>query len=240
MKPQHYARTPAENVRAVEERLEQLEDELQAASDEQAILDAQGRYLEGLRGASEQYARGLALGRTKVEEQDRISRFFHEQDQGLRASRRDLDKQKRKINRTLDKARRELEQMKSARPPERYQAIVELEALSEGEFNAELTYNVKQAAWKPLYDIRLLETEGGYDLEIEGLAQISQSSGQDWLDVDLKVSTARTELNRRVPELKPWYVDVYSPSTPRAATARRQKIWSGSTGDVDGSIHRSR
>lgn len=223
VKRQHYEETPAENVRAVEERVEQLEDELQAATDEQAILDAQGRYLEGLRGASEQYARGLALGRTKVEEQERISRFFHEQDQGLRASRRELDKQKRELNRTLDKARRELEQMMSARPPERYQAIVELEVLSEGEFDAEITYNVKQAAWTPLYDMRLVETEGGYDLEIEGIAQITQSSGQDWLDVDLKVSTAQTELNRRVPELKPWYVDVYRPPTPRAAPARMQK-----------------
>jgi uncharacterized protein (TIGR02231 family) len=223
VKRQHYAETPAEQVRAVEERIERLEDDLQAAADEQAILDAQGRYLEGLRGASEQYARGLALGRTKVEEQDQISRFFREQDRGLRASRREIDKQKRKLSRDLDKARRELEELKSARPPERYQASVELEVLAEGEFDAEITYNVRQAARTPLYDVRLVETESGHDLEIEGIAQVTQSSGQDWLDVDLKVSTSQTELSRRVPELKPWYVDVYTPPTPRISRARAQK-----------------
>jgi uncharacterized protein (TIGR02231 family) len=56
-------------------------------------------------------------------------------------------------------------------------------------------------------------------LEVQAIAQISQSSGQDWPDVDLKVSTARTELNRRLPELKPWYVDVYQPPVVRAAPA---------------------
>jgi uncharacterized protein (TIGR02231 family) len=223
VKRQHFAETPAEKVRQLEESIEQLEDELQAVSDEQAILDAQGRYLEGLRGASEQYARGLALGRTTVEEQEQLGRFFREQDQELRVSRRDLDRQRRALNRDLDKARRELEQLKSARPPERYQATVELEVHSEGEFDAEITYNVRQAAWTPLYDVRLVETESGYDLEIEGIAQITQSTGQDWRDVDLKVSTAQAELSQRVPELKPWFIDVFREPTPRVAAARRQK-----------------
>lgn len=217
---QHYEETPAQTVRELEATIEQREDELQVIADEQAVLDAQGRYLEGLRGASEQYARGLALGRTKVDEQAAIGRSFQQQDQDLRASRRELEKEKRGLARSLDKARRELEQLQSARPTQRNRAIVDLDVLSSGGFDVELTYNVSRASWKPLYDLRLVETEGEYELYLEGLAVITQSSGQDWADVALKVSTARLDLNRRLPELKPWYLDIYTPPMPRVAPTR--------------------
>ncbi|MGD8806475.1 MAG: mucoidy inhibitor MuiA family protein, partial [Chloroflexota bacterium] len=215
----HYEETPAANVRELEARIDGLEDELKAFLDGQEVLEAQGRYLEGLRGASEQFARGLALGRTSVEEQGRIGRFMQEQDEALRSKARELDRKKRDVSRMLDKSRRELEQVTSARPRERNQAAIDVEVLSPGEFRAELIYNVNRASWKPLYDVRLVQAEDGHELEVQAIAQISQSSGQDWPDVDLRVSTARTELNRRLPELKPWYVDVYQPPVVRAAPA---------------------
>ncbi|UCG24297.1 MAG: mucoidy inhibitor MuiA family protein [Chloroflexota bacterium] len=217
---QHFEKTPAEKIRELEEEVEKLQDDLQALADEKAVMDAQVRYIEGLRGESEQYARGLALGRTKVAEQEKISRFFQEQDKELRASKRDLEKQTRALSKTLDKTRRELDELRSGRPAQRNQAIVDLEVLSAGNFEAEVVYNVRQASWKPIYDVRLLETEGGNILVIEGIAQITQSSGQDWADVKLKVSTARIGLNRRLPKLKPWYIDVYQPPMPRATPAR--------------------
>ena len=216
----HFEETPAEKVRELEEKVEALEDDLQVLADEQAVLDAQVRHLEGLRGESEQYARGLALGRTKVEEHEKISRFFQEQDKELRASKRESEKEARALSKTLDKTRRELDQLKSARPAQRNQAIVDLEVMSAGDFEAEVVYNVRQASWKPIYDVRLLEIEGGNELVIEGIAQITQSSGQDWANVKLKVSTARIGLNRRLPKLKPWYIDVYHRPMPRAAPAR--------------------
>ena len=217
---QHFEETPAQTVRGLEETIEGLEDDLQALADEQAVLNAQVRQLEGLRGESEQYARGLALGRTKVEELERISRFFQEQDKELRAANRDVEKQKRILSKALDKAERELQELKSARPAQRNQAIVDMEVLSAGDFEAEVVYNVRRASWKPIYDVRLVEKENGNELVIEGIAQITQSTGQDWTDVKLQVSTASIGLNRRLPELKPWYIDVYHPPMPRVEAAR--------------------
>lgn len=219
----HYEQTPAANVRDLEARIDELEDELKAVIDEQEVLEAQGRYLDGLRGASEQFARGLALGRTSVEEQGKISQFLQDQDKALRGSTRELDRQKRDLDRALEKARRDLDQVSAARPRERNEVVIDIETLAPGQFEAELVYNVRRASWKPLYDVRLVESDEGNALEIQGLAQITQSSGQDWLDVEVQVSTARTELSRRLPDLRPWYVDVYQPPVPRAAPARMGK-----------------
>jgi len=216
---QYYEETPAERVHELERRIDSVEDEMRAITDEEEILQAQERYLEGLRGASEQYARGLALGRTSVEKQSQISQFFFDQDLELRASGRALALRKRELGRALDKARRELEQLKSSQPRQRYQAIVELEVIEAGDFQAEVVYNVHSARWRPIYDIKFEDTEAGQFLKVIGIAQITQSSGQDWTDVELKVSTARPELGRQLPELEPWYIDVYHPPVPRAPMA---------------------
>ena len=118
----HLEETPAERVRELETKIEALEDDLKAIAAERDVLDAQGRYVEGLRDESKQFAKGLALGKTNVESQERISNFLQAQDRALRVEARELDKKSRELQRTLDKLRRELDQVASARPRQRNQA----------------------------------------------------------------------------------------------------------------------
>jgi uncharacterized protein (TIGR02231 family) len=71
-----------------------------------------------------------------------------------------------------------------------------------------------------LYDIRLSPGEDARYLGISTIAQVTQSSGQNWTGVQLTVSTARPALNQRLPELKPWFVDEYRPPRPRQFRTR--------------------
>jgi uncharacterized protein (TIGR02231 family) len=66
-----------------------------------------------------------------------------------------------------------------------------------------------------LYDVRLVEADEGYSLNVTYLAQITQNTGQEWQGVKLTVSTARPALNQRLPELRPWFLDVYRPPIPQ-------------------------
>ncbi len=221
----HYERTPQAKARQLEDEILEVEDDLKALVDEQEVMKAQGRYLEGLRQASEQFARGLALGRTKVEDQLTLTGFLKEQDLELRQASRRLNKQKREVQNRLDKLQRELRELMTARPKERYQVIVETEALSGGTFKPEITYVVNQAGWQPLYDVRLTEEGEVEKLTITHLAEIYQRTGQDWNGVVLHVSTARPALSQRAPDLKPWYVDEYRPPEimPRRAMAQSSR-----------------
>jgi uncharacterized protein (TIGR02231 family) len=49
------------------------------------------------------------------------------------------------------------------------------------------------------------------------LAQVTQHSGEDWPSVQLTLSTARPALSATLPELDPWYVQVYYPAPKPAA-----------------------
>ncbi|MFQ5400719.1 MAG: mucoidy inhibitor MuiA family protein [Anaerolineae bacterium] len=214
----HYGESPALKVRDLEQQIETLEDELRVLADDRAGWEAHARYLEGLRQATVEYARGLSRGRSTVEDQAQLAAYVREQDQETRAAMRELDVQKREVTRKLEKLRRDLEGFQAARPRSRYQARIEVEAASEGEFGVELSYVVGQAGWRPLYDLRLAQRDedGGTEhvVEVSTFAQVTQNSGQDWKGVALTVSTARPALNQRLPELKPWYLDVYQPPRP--------------------------
>lgn len=215
----HYAATPAANAAALEEGIEKLQMELQALFDRQAVKQASVDHLQGLRLATNEYAWGLARGRSTAENQASLMRFFEEEDTRLRGDLRALEEEQRGLKDELAKLQAELDQIRSARPRQRYEARLEIEALSPGDFVVEINYVVGRAGWQPLYDMRLRESGVESTVAVASLAQITQNTGQDWDGVRLSVSTARPALNQRVPELKPWFVDILQPQ-PRMFKAQ--------------------
>lgn len=210
----YYTETPAVQARDLEQQIEQLDDQMRVLKDRQAVLLAQVKYLDGLRQATAEYAKGLSRGKTSVEDQAKLVAFLQEQDIQVRGELRELDLQQRELTRQLDKLRKELAALQSSRPRQRYQARIDVEVMSEGSFSPELSYVVNGAGWQPLYDVRLLDSDNSRSLEVAYMAQVTQNTGQDWRGVALVVSTARPALNQRLPELHPWFVNIFVPAPP--------------------------
>lgn len=204
----NYRDVPAEKVRTLTEQIEDVQDGLRAVADDKATQQAQQTYLDGIRQQTEQFARGLALGRTDVEKQVELLTFLQGQDVQVREQVRLLDQRERELQKTLQHLQAELKQHMSAGSKQRYRATVEVEVLEDGNFSAELTYVVNRAVWQPLYDVRLTESNA---IVLTQLAQVMQRSGEDWENVALTLSTARPALNQRKPELKTWYINEFVP-----------------------------
>lgn len=218
----YYAETPATRAQEIEKELQVRREALRVIEDDRENRLALGRHLEGLRLATNEYAKGLARGRTTVEDQARLVQFLQEQDAQLRAELRGLDEKKRAVQREIEKLEQELKQLGSARPRQRFQAILDVEVMEAGDFTAEASYVVGRAGWQPLYDIRLVEQtsatnangQSSRTLSLSYLAQVTQDTGQEWQGVGLTVSTARPALNQRLPELHPWFIDEFRPLPP--------------------------
>nr|KAJ3419555.1 hypothetical protein HK105_006806 [Polyrhizophydium stewartii] len=70
-----------------------------------------------------------------------------------------------------------------------------------------LTYMVNNAQWVPSYDIRVSSEKES--LELTYKAEISQSSGEDWKDALLTLSTARASMRGDMETLeKPWSLKI--------------------------------
>ncbi len=221
---QFFEESPAEAVRALEGQIEEVQDAIRVLEDQKAGWQAHGAYLDGIRKATAEFAKGLSRGKTTIAEQQQVIAFLHEQDEAMRTAVHQLEKEQRTLLRRLQKLQAELKQLTSARPPQQYQAQIEVEVLADGRFEPEVSYVVSQAGWQPLYDIRLLEENGRYALEITTLAQITQRSGQAWTQVNLAVSTARPALNQRLPEIHPWFIRDYEPPQPRQLVRAAQPM----------------
>src|SRR5690606_27764758 len=76
----HYAAAPSANVVDLEERIERRQQDLQAIIDRQAVKQASIKHLNGLRDSTDEYARGLARGRSTIANQSELMRFFEEED----------------------------------------------------------------------------------------------------------------------------------------------------------------
>ncbi|MCA9918421.1 MAG: mucoidy inhibitor MuiA family protein [Anaerolineales bacterium] len=212
---QFFEEAPQEAVRELESQIEEVQESIRALEDQKAGWQAHGVYLDGIRQATAEFAKGLSRGKTTVAEQQQVITFLQEQDGAMRTAVRQLDSEQKSLMRRLQKLQQELKQIRSTKPPQQYQAQIEVEVLNDGRFQPEISYVVNQAGWQPLYDIRLVEENGRTALEITYLAQIIQRTGQAWRQVNLAVSTARPALNQRLPEINPWFIREFQPPVPQ-------------------------
>jgi len=91
--------------------------------------------------------------------------------------------------------------------PRNYQlCIVSLYDLGEKNTSDVMCLVVRNASWKPLYDLRAIITEKKTEITIHYRANITQRTGGDWSDVELTLSTASPQLGSAIPVLRPEYV----------------------------------
>ncbi len=72
-----------------------------------------------------------------------------------------------------------------------------------------LSYVVKNAGWRPSYDIRVDDIT--LPVNILYKANVYQSTGTEWKDVKLSFSNASPWIAGDVPKLNPWFIDYYTP-----------------------------
>lgn len=73
----------------------------------------------------------------------------------------------------------------------------------------QVRYVVANAGWSPVYDLRAADTKNPVQLSYK--ANVFQSTGEEWSNVKLKLSTANPNLSGQKPELNAWYLDFYYP-----------------------------
>ena len=103
-------------------------------------------------------------------------------------------------DRSADRATRSRAQ---AKPPSKLEVRIDVAAPAATKATLRVTYTVRNARWLPLYDARL--DTGAKDrkpqLELVRRAEVTQSTGEDWSNVALGVSTVRIGRGGSAPEL---------------------------------------
>ena len=125
---------------------------------------------------------------------------------------RDAERKQRDIDREIAR----LESDRAIKPPSKLEVRIDLASPAATKATLRVTYAVRNAHWTPLYDVRL--DTGAKDrkpaLELVRRAEITQSTGEDWSNVALDVSTVRIARGGSAPDLNSLVVQY--PQPPQA------------------------
>lgn len=213
----YFTETPAVSALELEKQLQALQDADAERLAQVAVLEKAQTALDKLSQESATFARGLSFRNRPPEEQGALYDFITRRLAALQLEVLRLQRERREAAKEMARLKQEIDRQAALRPRQRWQAEVDVEVTSPGELTIELTYGVSQAAWSPLYDVRVGETQ----LELTYLAEVHQRTGEDWPHVTLTLSTARPSVTLTAPELTPWYIQPKPPPAPPQARSAK-------------------
>jgi uncharacterized protein (TIGR02231 family) len=220
------SRPPEAEVVALQDELERLVQNQQLLGARQSALNDRRQWLRALGEQSRDFAKGLAQGQMKP--QDCADFFSFAANQALQDAEaaQNLELELKHGQQEIEAKRRELAQMQGNVLPDRLAAVVTVMLEEAGEFELELSYLVTGASWHPQYDVRvqMKGEKGEGEVELTYVGVVQQSSGERWENIELALSTARPSQAAVLPELDPWYLNVYTPPVPGPLRAARPRI----------------
>ncbi|MFN3556994.1 MAG: DUF4139 domain-containing protein [Bacteroidales bacterium] len=86
----------------------------------------------------------------------------------------------------------------------------------------EFSYITWQAGWQATYDVRAENTDQPIELLMKAMVQ--QTTGEDWTDVALSLSTGNPRANRVKPELHTWFLRFVEPVQPQVKMDNRLRF----------------
>src|ERR1700738_267540 len=122
---------------------------------------------------------------------------------------RDAERKQRELDRQIA----QLEQDRAQKPPSKLEVRIDLAASAATKATLRVTYAVRNARWTPLYDARLDTGAKSRKpaIELVRRAEITQSTGEDWSNVTLGVSTVRVARGGSAPDLNSLIVQYPQP-----------------------------
>ncbi|MBD2775533.1 mucoidy inhibitor MuiA family protein [Iningainema tapete] len=196
------------------ERLAQLTRQIQQLEAQHRYLQAQvdalavqSKFIVGLQEKTlEPFAQSLSRKNLSLSETLDFLNFLGSQYSEYAIATGDCTHQQQEIDKQLQILRQQLEQTQTPVPQESFSLMIAIEPQGAGELELEVSYVVNQASWTPLYDLRI--NTASNSLNLTYLAEITQTTGEDWNDVAVTLSTAKPGLGTLPPKLQPWYIDV--------------------------------
>ncbi|QKQ76997.1 mucoidy inhibitor MuiA family protein [Nostoc sp. TCL240-02] len=204
----------AERVAHLTRQIEQLDAEKRHLQAQVDALTLQSSFIAGLREKTEEpFAQSLSRKNLSLSETLDFLNFLGSQYSEYAIASGECKTQQQELDKELQVLRASLQKIQTPHPKESLSIVVGVEVTGEGEFELEVSYIVNRASWTPLYDLRFSTTS---DLVHLGyLAEITQSSGEDWIGANLTLSTAKPGLGTLPPKLEPWYIDAPRPQMLR-------------------------
>jgi uncharacterized protein (TIGR02231 family) len=188
----------------------QMEDSLEMI---QRKIDYENSMIAVYKVEEEMIIANKAIGGTqtgvKIADLAENANFFRTRLTDIKTKVMECQQKIRKHNEVISKLTSQLSLYNASQNKSTSEIIVGVSAKIRTQVDLTLNYLVMNAGWVPVYDLRADDNTGPIQLTYK--ANVYQTTGFDWNNVKISLSTGNPTLSGSKPIVYPWFVSFYTP-----------------------------
>lgn len=219
---EHRAESQHERLRELEARLNELNDNRTALQNRVQVLNESKAYLDGIRSFNTTAPEEGPTEAVSPETwRERIA--FNEQESArILTAQLEVQQERRELEPKIAAVERDIRSLQSGSGRTVRVVAVQLDAEAATTFHLEVEYMVDDASWSPTYLVRVDQEREELELAVKGV--VEQTSGEDWSDVSMTLSTARPQLGQEPPSMDVWRLEPLQSFPVAASVSQDQSL----------------
>jgi len=210
IKREYLTQEADQKVQDLMTKIETLDDQLVVENNNLQILQRQKAFLDSVNLFSgEQIPKDLVTVMPSADKLGETMKFLADQVMDIGKRGEEIRIKTRTLQREREKVNRELASLRSTGNKMQRSIVVDMECIRPGTLTLSVSYVVNGANWRPLYDARADYNKS--EVELTSYGVVNQTTGEDWSDVQLTLSTAKPTIGGRMPYVSPWILKEYQP-----------------------------
>jgi len=190
-------------VKILQDSLHLIDNQLKILAGEKSVYAGEEKLInENNKLGSEQTG-------VQVTELKFLSDFYRTRLMDIKKKVISIEKKEQDLKNTKIRIQRQLNDLNALQNKPVGEIVLNLAANSAVRVKVRISYLTSNAGWYPVYDIRSESTVRPIKLVYK--ANVYQSTGYDWKDVRMSVSTRNPEADQNRPIFNPWFIDFYQP-----------------------------
>lgn len=153
---------------------------------------------------------GGATNGVVVDELELVVDYFLKKMNELKEEQLASVAKEKKLNDQIKKLQQQLNVIRQKQQQSTGNIIVRVNVNSKTNTNFEFSYVIaNNVSWYPFYDIKVKDVNSPAELVYK--AKVSQSTGEDWNQVKIGLSTGNPSIGSERPQMSPWFLNFYAP-----------------------------
>lgn len=215
--------TPDERTAALNKQLEEINDKINNENSHIQTIQSQKEFLKSITLYSkEQLPKELTTKMPAVQELDGLVDFVGNKNVALDQKRSEINSRLRDLHKQKTVIEQQLNELQSSGSQMNRAIVVNVECLKKGTMTIEVSYLVSGVYWYSIYDARADMNKN--EVELTSYGVVRQTTGEDWKDISLALSTAKPSISGQIPYIAPWIVRPSQPVVPMKATRMKAEV----------------
>jgi len=205
------------NSIAITKEVKQINDSIELLQDELILLQSmQNVYAEEEAMIIANKAIGGQDVGVKVAELVLAADFYRTRLTDIKTKQIDIQKKTKKINEKLTQLNNQLGLINANMNKPTGEIIVAVAAKDGVNAKFTFSYATTNAGWIPVYDLRATDINNPINLFFK--SKIKQTTGEDWKNINITLSTGNPTQSGARPIMSPWYLSFYYPYYDKVST----------------------